>query len=71
MREGLPPEVIKTLERARAAFDLPLALGFGLKYPGQLQTLGAKPDAVIIGSALLKHLADGGSPGEFIKPWLS
>ncbi|MDR3134907.1 MAG: tryptophan synthase subunit alpha [Deltaproteobacteria bacterium] len=70
-RETLPPEAIETLGRAREAFGLPLALGFGLKSPSQLKALGASPDAVIIGSALLKHLADGGGPREFMAPWLA
>jgi tryptophan synthase alpha chain len=71
VREGLPPETIQTLERAKKAFKLPLALGFGLKHPSQLKDLGASPDAVIIGSALLKHLAQGGRASEFMAPWLA
>ncbi|MDR2300591.1 MAG: tryptophan synthase subunit alpha [Deltaproteobacteria bacterium] len=71
VREGLPPETVQTLERAKKAFKLPLALGFGLRHPSQLQDLGASPDAVIIGSALLKHLAEGGRASEFMAPWLA
>ncbi|MDR0620371.1 MAG: tryptophan synthase subunit alpha, partial [Deltaproteobacteria bacterium] len=71
VREGLPPETIQTLERAKQAFDLPLALGFGLKHPSQLKALGAEPDAVIMGSALLKHLAEGGKAAAFMAPWLA
>ncbi|MDR1677260.1 MAG: tryptophan synthase subunit alpha [Deltaproteobacteria bacterium] len=71
VREGLPPEVNLTFERARKAFDLPLALGFGLKDPAQLTALGLAPDAVIIGSALLKQLAAGGSCSQFLSPWLN
>jgi tryptophan synthase alpha chain len=71
VREGLAPEVINTLERARQAFELPLALGFGLKDPSQLKTLGVQPDAVIIGSALIKHLSTNGNCREFMAPWTS
>ncbi|MDR2367878.1 MAG: tryptophan synthase subunit alpha, partial [Deltaproteobacteria bacterium] len=71
VREGLPPETLDTLARAREAFRLPLALGFGLQNPSQLTALGARPDAVIIGSALLKHLAGGGSAAGFLAPWTS
>jgi tryptophan synthase alpha chain len=70
VREGLPPEVASTLERARSVFELPLALGFGLKEPRQLATLPVKPDAVIFGSALLRHLEAGGRPADFLAPWL-
>lgn len=64
--------VADTLRRARKAFDLPLALGFGLQTPGQLDNLpaDAQPDAAVIGSALLKSIAQGGSPKDFLAPWL-
>ncbi|MDR2461056.1 MAG: tryptophan synthase subunit alpha [Deltaproteobacteria bacterium] len=69
-REGLPPEAIDTLTRARSVFSLPLALGFGLKEPGQVRGLSSTPDAVIFGSALVKHLEEGKSAADFMKPWL-
>jgi tryptophan synthase alpha chain len=69
VREGLPPEAVRTVARARSVFRLPVALGFGIKDPVQLADLGADPDAVIIGSALLRHLAAGGSCREFMAPW--
>ncbi|MDR1308563.1 MAG: tryptophan synthase subunit alpha [Deltaproteobacteria bacterium] len=71
VREGLPQEVVQTLGRARRAFGLPLALGFGIKSPDQLAALGAEPDAVIIGSALLAHLGAGGDCRGFMAPWLA
>ncbi|MDR1657577.1 MAG: tryptophan synthase subunit alpha [Deltaproteobacteria bacterium] len=70
VREGLPPEAIETIARARSVFSLPIALGFGIKEPAQLAALGAEPDAVIFGSALLKHLDSGKSCREFMAPWL-
>jgi tryptophan synthase alpha chain len=70
VREGsLPKEAVATIERARSVFDLPIALGFGIRDPGQLAELGAGPDAVIIGSALLRHLAAGGEARAFMAPW--
>jgi tryptophan synthase alpha chain len=69
-RDDLPLEVKATLARARAVFDLPLALGFGVKEPQQLAGLSRLPDAVIFGSALVKHLLDGGTCQEFMAPWL-
>ncbi|MDR1083281.1 MAG: tryptophan synthase subunit alpha [Deltaproteobacteria bacterium] len=70
VREGLPLEVKATLARARAAFDLPLALGFGVKEPSQLSGLARLPEAVIFGSALVRHLTDGGCCRDFMAPWL-
>lgn len=70
-RDALAPQVEATMRRARAAFGLPLALGFGLREPGQLNALpeAARPDAVVFGSALLKHLEAGGSAAEFMARW--
>lgn len=63
--------VADTVRKARQAFDLPLALGFGLMHPSQLDVLppDARPDAAVFGSALLKHIADGLPVAEFFAPW--
>lgn len=70
-RKNLAPQIASTMERARQAFSLPLALGFGLSAPAQLAALPAKamPDAVIFGSALLRHIDSGGSPAHFMGRW--
>ncbi|MDR1080100.1 MAG: tryptophan synthase subunit alpha [Deltaproteobacteria bacterium] len=70
VRSGLPPEAEETLRRARSVFGIPLALGFGIKEPSQLRGIESPPDAVIFGSALLRHLAEGGSARDFMAPWL-
>jgi tryptophan synthase alpha chain len=70
VRDGLPPEVEDTLRRASEAFTLPLALGFGIKEPSQLKHFSVQPDAVIFGSALVKHLREGKSAKSFMEPWL-
>ncbi len=64
--------VADTIRRARAIFDVPLALGFGLRVPQQLDSLppDARPDAAVIGTALLQHIRSGGSPSSFLAPWL-
>lgn len=65
--------VADTIRRARQAFPgTPLALGFGLRSPDQLATLpeDARPDAVVIGTALLQHIAKGRSVARFLAPWL-
>lgn len=71
VRDGLPPQVLDTLRRARAAFPLPLALGFGLSRPEQLAAVpaGLRPDAVVFGSALLRHIDAGKPAGDFIDAW--
>lgn len=65
--------VADTIRRARAAFDVPLALGFGLRVPEQLDSLpeDARPDAAVIGTALLQHIRQGLPVSSFLAPWLS
>lgn len=70
-RTGLPPQVADTLRRAKQAFPLPLALGFGLQRPEQIAAIPAeiRPDAAVFGSALLKHLDQGKSAQSFLEVW--
>ena len=71
VRDGLPPQMLDTLRRARDAFSLPLALGFGLNRPEQLDAVpaGLQPDAAVFGSALLRHIDAGRPAGEFLDAW--
>lgn len=70
-RGSLAPQVAATMGRARRACKLPLALGFGLSRPEQLEALPpeARPDAAVFGSALLRHLDEGRSAAEFLRRW--
>lgn len=70
-RKDLAVGVADVMRRARQAFCVPLALGFGLSKPAQLENLpaDAQPDAAIMGSALLKHIDAGGDVAEFLAPW--
>lgn len=63
--------IADTMRRARQAFGLPLALGFGLKTPDQLDILpeDARPDAAVFGSALIRHIEAGRPVAEFFRPW--
>ena len=70
-KANLEQSVTETMRRARSVFDVPLALGFGLEQPEQMQGLppDTLPDAVVFGSALLKHLDAGKPAAEFIARW--
>ena len=70
-KETPPPQVEETLRRARKAFNLPLALGFGLQHPEQLAAIPAdiRPDAAVFGSALLNHLVIGNTAKAFLEVW--
>jgi tryptophan synthase alpha chain len=66
---GLPDAVKTGLESAKQAFDVPVALGFGLKHPSQLAALDGLVDAAVFGSALIRHIDQGGDSAGFMKVW--
>ena len=70
-RSSLPVEVPELLSRVREVFSLPVALGFGLRSPPQFEALpeAIRPDAAVFESSLLRHIAEGKSPADFMKTW--
>ncbi len=66
---GLPETIRTGLAAAKAAFDIPVALGFGLKHPDQLKALDGLVDAAVFGSALIRHIDNGGDSTGFMQVW--
>ncbi|WP_010544941.1 tryptophan synthase subunit alpha, partial [Sphingomonas elodea] len=52
--------------RLKAATDLPIAVGFGVRTPEQAAAIGRVADGVVVGSAIVelvgRHGADAGEP---------
>lgn len=69
-RDTLPEQIREKLAQARDIFDIPIALGFGLRHPDQLRELDGLCHAAVFGSALITHICNGGTSEEFMKPWL-
>ncbi|CAA9448904.1 MAG: Tryptophan synthase alpha chain [uncultured Rubrobacteraceae bacterium] len=63
VREGLPPKAAELLRRIRAKTDVPVALGFGIGSPEDAAEAAAEADGVIIGSKLMRLVAEGGAEG--------
>ena len=63
VREGLPPKAVELLRRVRAKAGVPVALGFGIGSPEDAAEAAAEADGVIIGSKLMRLVADGGAEG--------
>jgi len=59
LREGLGSEV----EAIRREVSLPIAVGFGISSPGQARAVAAVADGVVVGSALLNAVDEGGVDG--------
>lgn len=70
IRDALPEELRDALVKAKQAFSIPLALGFGLYSPAQLQGVESAVDGVVMGSALIRHLDATGKVGDFLAPWV-
>jgi len=68
-RDELPAEVLQKLQEAKAAFDIPIALGFGIHKPEQLEELQGLADAAVFGSALINHINEGGTCTSFMERW--
>ncbi len=59
LREELASEVTALKER----IDLPVAVGFGISTPDQARVVASVADGVVVGSAVIKALDDGGIEG--------
>lgn len=55
-RESLTPQLADMLRTLRSQTDLPLAVGFGLSRPEQIEQLRGLADGAIVGSAIVRHL---------------
>ena len=53
------PEVAELVQRVRARTRLPLAVGFGISTAAHVQAVVRHADAAIVGSSLVKRLAQG------------
>ena len=70
-RKTLPPELAERLAALRQVTDLPLAAGFGIADPETARAVGRHAHGVVIGSAAVRALAEGGIPGlrAFLAPF--
>ncbi len=59
-RRELPPAVAESLQRLKSLTDAPIAAGFGISTPEQAAEVGQYADGVIVGSALVKIVAEHG-----------
>ena len=57
-RKELPPELGAMVEAVKRASDAPAAVGFGIGTPEQAAQVGAVADGVIIGTRLVRAVAD-------------
>jgi tryptophan synthase alpha chain len=60
-RDELASDLSRTVERVRAATDLPVAVGFGISTPEQARAVAGLADGVIVGSRVVRAAGEGGA----------
>jgi tryptophan synthase alpha chain len=70
-RDRLPPDLEVFVARVRPVTDQPLAVGFGIGTPGQAARVARIADGVIVGSALLKAIANGRDPAASARAFIA
>jgi tryptophan synthase alpha chain len=63
-RSALPAHAARMGKRCKAVTDRPVLIGVGISTPEQAAQAAAYADGVIVGSALVRRLLDGGGPAE-------
>ena len=60
-RTDLPAGLIERVQWLRTKTDVPILVGFGISSPEQARAVAAVADGVIVGSAVVRHLAEAAS----------
>ncbi len=66
-QSDLPADLEAYLARVSRHSHLPVCAGFGVRSPEHVALIGSHADGVIVGSALVEVLEQGGDPGAFLK----
>jgi tryptophan synthase alpha chain len=61
IRSELPHDLTETVARLRTVCTLPIAVGFGISRPEHAAAVSRIADGVVVGSALVQMIADGGA----------
>jgi tryptophan synthase alpha chain len=62
-RRDLPTELVDNVSWLKEQTDLPICIGFGVSAPGQIRLIKPVADGIIVGSALVRRIADIGRRG--------
>ncbi|MBR1471261.1 MAG: tryptophan synthase subunit alpha [Lachnospiraceae bacterium] len=64
MREQITTDVASMIEKVRKISNIPCAIGFGISGSQQAKEMGAVSDGVIVGSAIVKLIAEHGTDSD-------
>ncbi len=60
-RTELPPDLIENVGWLREQTELPICIGFGVSQPAHVRLLAPVADGLIVGSAIVRRVAEAGS----------
>ena len=60
-RTTLPPEIVENVGWLREQTPLPICIGFGISRPEHVRMLSPVADGLIVGSAIVRHVAEAAS----------
>lgn len=63
-RTDVADSLAERVESIRATTTLPIAVGFGISSPEQVKQVAAVADAVVVGSAIVKRMAEWGAESD-------
>ena len=64
--EARPSDVGPEVARIKAATDLPVIVGFGIRTPESARAIASVADGAVVGSAIVAEIAQGRSPEEVL-----
>jgi tryptophan synthase alpha chain len=65
-RSDLDQSIRENVERIRRHTALPVAVGFGVSTPEHVREIGAHADGVIVGSAIVRRIGEGGDSDDMV-----
>ena len=71
VRSGFTSALTEIVEQIRAVTDVPVMIGFGISTPQQAQNMRKIADGIIVGSALVKIIAEhGGASAPYLQNYI-
>ena len=71
VRKELDPALLTRLDEVRAQLRKPIAVGFGISRHEHFELLRDRCDAIVVGSAIVRAVAEGRSAGDVVREILA